>query len=208
MDNDHRTAMDLASITDRQDIVKLLDQARATEKGKNPKLVRKQQEQAVIEADARIKDFEKRQRKLQNRMKVEEHTTKHQTVSSSQSKPSGFYKTVTSKFQSSSTKNSHDMTANNAPIVSTRAGEVVMVKKKPAKKLSDDTNSLASNTTFRTDSGYGDDDPSGSSTGFPLRSGLQGFDRAFLTKLRPLQVRHLQFSLPLSETSEFSESDM
>ncbi|OWA54774.1 putative Usher syndrome type-1G protein-like protein [Hypsibius exemplaris] len=198
MDNSHRTAMDLASLNDREDIVKLLDQARAEEKSRNPKSVRKHQENAVAEAETRIKDFEKRQKNIQKEMARQAPNSDRQTATSV--KRSGFYHTITSKLNPSA-----KAPPTLSPIVTSRTGEALLKQPDPnrrgnKKKLTDDTSSLASDMTFRTDSGYGDDD----SAAFPLRSGLPGLNMAFLPKMRPLQAADLY---GLSTTRRISEAD-
>ena len=148
MDNDHRTAMDLASLNDRHDIVSLLDQACASEKQKNTKSVRKLQETAVLEADKRGQEFDKRQRKYQEKLKTKEMTS----LSANGNKTGSFYKTVTNKIFRDPVKEEID--PSQIPVMPSRNGQVLM---RPKEKNFNDAASVVSDKTYKTDSGYGDE---------------------------------------------------
>ncbi|GAU89128.1 hypothetical protein RvY_01716 [Ramazzottius varieornatus] len=203
MDNSHRSAMDLASLHDRQDIVKLLDQARANERHKNAKNARKLQEAAVLDADARIKEFEKRQRKLHDKMR-----TGSSSNYMSQSAPAPRTEPSTSTSASGKTDPVFAPQVPPRPVLSSTGGQALLLpraqsatrKTHPSGWRPDDAISLApSDMTFRSDSGYGDDDIH-SPGQFPIRSGLPGFTRAFLPKMQPLQAENL-YSLSMDGTT-------
>lgn len=198
--------MDLASFNDRDDIVKLLDQALSAEKLKNPKIVRKQQEAAVLEADARIKEFEKRQKKLQERIKTEEASKR--TNGHFGSKGGTFYQTIANKLgpvgfkDLSKSSSSGNGDPKEIPIIPSKNSQALFLSRTPKKAF--DSTSVASDRTYKTDSGYGDDE---SAPGyFPIRSGLPGLNRAFMPRMRPIEADSL-YSLSTNRKSAISEED-
>ena len=201
MDNGHRTAMDLASLHDREDIIKLLDQARADEKSRNPKVVRKNQENAIVDADVRIKEFDKRQAKLQRKM---QHEDQEQTAGVT-AKPKNFYETLFGA--PARVKSSTATKGIGSAAMFSQTGEAVLKQRDPEqqrkmlKKYSDETNNDANYMTTRTtDSGFADEQDS---PGF--LAGMHGKKMAFLPKMRPLQVSELK-CFRLDENGEASKT--
>lgn len=59
MDNDMHTALDIAALENKEDIVKVLDAAQNEQYRKNPKVVQRLKEIAVKEAEKNRKNYEK-----------------------------------------------------------------------------------------------------------------------------------------------------
>lgn len=62
LDNDFHTALDIAGLYDRVEIVKLLDSTHSRQQQLNPKVVQSYKEKATREAEQNIKKYEKRQK--------------------------------------------------------------------------------------------------------------------------------------------------
>ncbi len=63
LDNDFHTAKDVAAINHREDIIQFLDQVIAKQSALNTKVVKKIKEKAVLDAEKRIKAYQKYQKK-------------------------------------------------------------------------------------------------------------------------------------------------
>lgn len=76
LNNDHQTSKDIAAIKSdgrkMTDILNLLDTVMARNSALNPKSVRKQKERAFIEAEKRIKEYEKLQKKAWKKIEKQE----------------------------------------------------------------------------------------------------------------------------------------
>lgn len=71
MDNDMHTALDLAALENREDIVKLLDAAQNEQLRKNPKVILKLKEKAVRDAEQNLKQYERLQDKASRELEKE-----------------------------------------------------------------------------------------------------------------------------------------
>ncbi|XP_070580067.1 pre-mRNA splicing regulator USH1G-like [Ptychodera flava] len=85
LDNDHRTALDVAAMMQRMDIVNFLDGVAGKQASLNKKVVKKMKEKAILDADNRIKRYDKmamkQEKKLEKQQKkmdrVDGHYVKH-----------------------------------------------------------------------------------------------------------------------------------
>lgn len=74
LNNDYHTAKDCAALSQRREILDYLDQVMAKESALNPKMVQKQKEKAIIEAEKHIRSFEKLQKKASKKAEKEERS--------------------------------------------------------------------------------------------------------------------------------------
>lgn len=72
LNNDFHTAKDCAALSQKREILDYLDQVMAKDSALNPKMVQKQKEKAIIEAEKHIKSFEKLQKKANKKAEKEE----------------------------------------------------------------------------------------------------------------------------------------
>ncbi|NP_001121501.1 ankyrin repeat and SAM domain-containing protein 4B [Xenopus tropicalis] len=100
LDNKYRTPLDVAAIKDRIECVKILDGAANKQASLNPKKVERLKEQAVKDADRKVKECEKIQDRHQNQMAKNYNKSKGGTVNSSKGTLSG---TVGARFSTPST---------------------------------------------------------------------------------------------------------
>lgn len=72
LDNDYHTAKDVAAINHREDIIQFLDQVIAKQSALNTKVVQKMKEKAVLDAEKRIKAYQKFLKKVAKKAEKEE----------------------------------------------------------------------------------------------------------------------------------------
>lgn len=108
LDNDTHTALDLAALENREDIVKLLDQAQTEQTLKNPKVVQKLKEKAMRDAEANRKTYERLQDKAskdleKSRRQMEKESSLQNGEFKAPTKKS-FVKTLTWKIKGGTSK--------------------------------------------------------------------------------------------------------
>lgn len=72
LDNDSHSALDIAMLNDKVEIISFLDDAQSKQKQKNPKMVQHLREKATKEAEQNIKRMERRQREAAKHAEKEE----------------------------------------------------------------------------------------------------------------------------------------
>ncbi|XP_045214740.1 ankyrin repeat and SAM domain-containing protein 4B-like [Mercenaria mercenaria] len=109
MDNDMHTALDIAALENREDIVKLLDAAQNEQIRKNPKVIQKLKEKAMRDADNNLKQYERLQNKASKelektrRQMERQESTQNGNDFKAPSKAS-FVKTLTQRIKGNTTK--------------------------------------------------------------------------------------------------------
>ncbi|XP_055352622.1 pre-mRNA splicing regulator USH1G-like [Paramacrobiotus metropolitanus] len=181
MDNDRHTAMDVASLHGRLDIVRLLDDACARQLRSHPDTARKEQENAVLEADKRKKEFDKRQRLLQKKMEKQQTAE----IPSAAPKNKGLYKTIKNLIPLSSSKE------NNRRVTTTDSGKKALVNDRQQTVYVERGDTVSVLTVGTEDSGfYGETDRPPATGQFPL-NGFGGMNRAIFQKPRPINTESL-----------------
>ena len=72
LDNDHHSAMDLASLYERQDVVQYLDVVSGQQQAKNPKHVQRLKDEAVRQAERNVRRYHKLQEGAARRAQKEQ----------------------------------------------------------------------------------------------------------------------------------------
>ena len=72
LDNDHHSALDLASLYERVEVVQFLDTVYAQQQAKNPKHVARLKEEALKQAERNVRRYEKLQEEAARRAQKEQ----------------------------------------------------------------------------------------------------------------------------------------
>ncbi|XP_071107820.1 pre-mRNA splicing regulator USH1G-like [Haliotis cracherodii] len=99
LDNDHHSAMDLASLYEKHEVVRLLDNSCSQQQLKNPKIVAKLKEEAMKNADRNIKRYEKLQEEAEKRADKEQRKLNSMNNDFKAPEKKSIFKTLTVKLR-------------------------------------------------------------------------------------------------------------
>lgn len=100
LDNDHHSALDIAMLDDKVDIISLLDDAQSKQQQKNPKMVQHLREKATKEAEQNIKRMERRQREAAKHAEREERRLQEESNPDFKPPSKNIIKTLTMRLKS------------------------------------------------------------------------------------------------------------
>ncbi|XP_018588235.1 Usher syndrome type-1G protein homolog [Scleropages formosus] len=139
LDNDYHTPLDMAAVKGYMDCVRYLDSIAAKQTGLNPKLVSKLKDRAFRDAERRIKECVKLQRKHHRRMERKFHKgVSEASVSDAMSFSSYASSTLSRKLQQLGTT-SVSMPYSQATLHATARGKTKIQKKLEKRKQGDGT---------------------------------------------------------------------
>ncbi|XP_021374573.1 Usher syndrome type-1G protein-like isoform X2 [Mizuhopecten yessoensis] len=131
MDNDYKTAQDIAALWDKTEIVKLLDDAKAQQQSLNPSIVKKLSAKAFEDADRNVKRQEKRNKEAQKIAEKEDlKRLQHTDPDFRPPTKMNVFKTLTMKFKS----NNRNYTGNGQRSVQTFSDIAIGTKSRGTKK--------------------------------------------------------------------------
>ncbi|KAH3873356.1 ankyrin repeat and SAM domain-containing protein 4B-like [Dreissena polymorpha] len=104
MDNDYHTAMDLAAMENREDIVKILDMAQTEQLRKSPKVVQGLKEKAVKDAEKNRNVYEKMQDKASKDLDKIRRYQENMNGDVKNTAGAGFFKSLTVRMKGGTTK--------------------------------------------------------------------------------------------------------